>query len=131
MCYVILDLDNFKSINDTHGHLTGDKVIKSLASMLRRSFRRSDVVGRYGGEEFVVIMQDTKIDAAVVVMNRVREEFSRFVHFSDDDGSEFSTTFSAGMSSFPQFSTAEEIQAQADRALYSAKNAGRNKVSVF
>ncbi|MDG1204409.1 MAG: diguanylate cyclase [Pseudomonadales bacterium] len=130
LCYVILDLDNFKNINDTYGHLTGDKVIKSLAGMLRRSFRRSDIVGRYGGEEFVVIMQDTKIDAAMVVMNRVREEFSRFVHFSDDDGSEFITTFSAGLSSFPQFSTVEKIQAQADRALYSAKNEGRNKVSM-
>lgn len=130
LCYVILDLDNFKKINDSYGHLTGDKVIKSLAGMLRRSFRRSDVIGRYGGEEFVVIMQDTTVEAAIIVMNRVRAEFANFPHFSDDDGSEFFTTFSAGMSGFPQFRTVEDIQAHADRALYSAKNAGRNKVFV-
>jgi diguanylate cyclase (GGDEF)-like protein len=130
LCYVILDLDNFKKINDSYGHLTGDKVIKSLAGMLRRSFRRSDVIGRYGGEEFVVIMQDTAVEAAIIVMNRVRAEFANFPHFSDDDGSEFFTTFSAGMSGFPQFRTVEDIQAHADRALYSAKNAGRNKVFV-
>jgi diguanylate cyclase (GGDEF)-like protein len=130
LCYVILDLDHFKQINDTYGHLSGDHVIKSIASLLRRSFRRSDVLGRYGGEEFVVIMQDTQLADAVIVLDKVRQEFSQIRHRSESDGRLFTTTFSAGISSFPMFKSADELQVNADRALYEAKDSGRNRVMI-
>lgn len=130
LCYAILDLDNFKQINDTHGHLTGDQVIKSLVGLLRRSFRRSDILGRYGGEEFVVIMQDTKLVDAATVLDRMRDEFSQISHRSEIDGSPFFATFSAGISSYPIYQEPEELQASADRAMYVAKNSGRNRVNV-
>lgn len=128
LSYVILDLDNFKQVNDTYGHLTGDQVIKSLVSLLRRSFRRSDIIGRYGGEEFVIIMQDTSLADAAIVLDRVRDDFSQISHKSEIDGEEFFITFSAGISSYPNYEEPEELQSSADQAMYAAKKSGRNKI---
>ena len=130
LSYIIFDLDNFKQINDTHGHLTGDQVIKNLASLLRRSFRRDDILGRYGGEEFVAIMQDTSLADAAIVVERVRDEFSQIGHSSEIDGKLFYTTFSAGISSYPNYLESEMLQSSADRAMYAAKKSGRNKVNL-
>ena len=130
LCYVILDLDHFKQVNDTHGHLTGDQVIKSMASTLRRTFRRSDVLGRYGGEEFVVIMPETSLKIGLSVMERVLYDFSHISHRSEVDGEEFFVTFSAGISSFPSIRVPEELQQKADLALYEAKKSGRNRTCV-
>ncbi len=130
LSYAILDLDNFKQINDTHGHLTGDQVIKTLVSLLRRNFRRSDILGRYGGEEFVVIMLNTGLADAAIVLDRVRYEFSQIGHRSEVDDEQFFTTFSAGISHFPKYQEPEELQSSADKAMYAAKNAGRNKISL-
>lgn len=130
LCYLILDLDNFKVTNDTYGHLTGDHVIKSLASLLRRSFRRSDVLGRYGGEEFVVIMPETTAEDAVLVLDRVRKEFSEISHRSEIGDETFFATFSAGVSCFPDFQDINSIQTSADRALYDAKATGRNRICL-
>jgi diguanylate cyclase (GGDEF)-like protein len=130
LSYVLLDLDNFKHINDTHGHLTGDQVIKNLVSLLRRSFRRSDILGRYGGDEFVVIMQDTSVEQAATVLERVRDEFSRIQHRSELNGKHFSTTISTGISAYPKFTEPDELQSSADRAMYAAKKSGRNKISL-
>ena len=130
LSYAILDLDNFKQINDTHGHLTGDQVIKTLVSLLRRNFRRSDILGRYGGEEFVVIMLNTGLADAAIVLDRVRYEFSQIGHRSEVDDEQFFTTFSAGISHFPKYQEPEELQSSADKAMYTAKNAGRNKISL-
>lgn len=130
LSYVILDLDNFKQINDKHGHLTGDKVIKSLVSLLRRSFRRNDILGRYGGEEFVAIMQDASLADAEIVLERVRHEFSQISHQSEVSGEQFFTTFSAGISDYPRHSNPDELQSSADLAMYAAKKSGRNKVNL-
>jgi diguanylate cyclase (GGDEF)-like protein len=130
LSYVILDLDDFKKINDTHGHLTGDQVIKSLVSLLRRRFRRSDILGRYGDEEFVIIMPETSLADAAFVLDSVRREFSQIGHRSEIDGEQFFTTFSAGISSYPDHDEAEELQSSADRAMYAAKEAGRNKINL-
>lgn len=130
LCYLILDLDKFKEVNDTHGHLTGDNVIKSLAGLLRRSFRRSDVLGRYGGEEFVVIMPETSAEDAAIVLDRVRQEFSEISHRSELGHEAFFTTFSAGISCYPDFTDSNELQTRADLALYEAKNTGRNKICL-
>jgi diguanylate cyclase (GGDEF)-like protein len=130
LSYVMLDLDNFKQVNDTHGHLTGDQVIKSLVSLLRRSFRRNDILGRYGGDEFVAIMVDTSLADAAIVMERVRAEFAQIPHRSDIDGESFFSTISVGISNYPKYMDPEDIQSSADRALYAAKKAGRNKIEL-
>ena len=128
LSYAILDLDRFKMINDTHGHMTGDHVLKSISSLLRRSFRRSDILGRYGGEEFVIIMQDTSVEQAIEVLDRVRMEFSAVSHQSEVNGEEFHATFSAGISGYPNYEHSDDIQMSADKALYAAKEAGRNRI---
>ena len=130
LSYVMLDLDNFKHINDTYGHLTGDQVIKSLVSLLRRSFRRTDILGRYGGDEFVAIMVNTNLADAAIVLDRVRHEFSRISHRSDTDGEDFFATISVGISNYPKYMESEDVQSSADLALYAAKKAGRNKINL-
>ena len=130
LSYIILDIDHFKQVNDQYGHLTGDHVIKSLSSLLRRSFRRSDIIGCYGGEEFVVIMQDATPADARIVINNVREAFASMSHVSEADGERFSCTFSAGIASFPRYQEDQLLQSYADKALYDAKHAGRNQVII-
>ncbi len=130
LSYVLLDLDNFKEINDTHGHLTGDQVIMSLVGLLRRSFRRSDILGRYGGDEFVVIMQDTSPSDAAIVLERVRNEFSHIQHKSESGEGFFFATISVGISNYPNYTEPEELQSSADQAMYAAKKSGRNKISL-
>lgn len=130
LSYVMLDLDNFKQINDTYGHLTGDQVIKGLVSLLRRSFRRNDILGRFGGDEFVAIMVDTGLADAAIVLERVRDEFAQIPHRSDIDGENFFATISVGISNYPKYMEPEDIQSSADRALYAAKKAGRNEIKL-
>ncbi|HEB58224.1 MAG TPA: diguanylate cyclase [Gammaproteobacteria bacterium] len=127
--YIMLDIDHFKTVNDTHGHATGDRVIKNLARLLSRRLRRSDIIGRYGGEEFAIILPDTAIEDAVRLLDRVREDFAQLRH-RDDTGSEFQVTFSAGIAQYPDFADMQKVHTAADRALYAAKEAGRNRVVV-
>lgn len=124
----MIDIDRFKAVNDTYGHPCGDRVIKSLARLLQQRLRQSDVVGRYGGEEFVVVFADADTGSAAAVLDDVREAFARIRHAAGT--TEFSVTFSAGIAAFPAFPDAAAILDAADRALYQAKNAGRNRVVV-
>lgn len=126
--FAMVDIDHFKAINDSYGHGTGDRVIRGISSFLRRNLRTSDKIGRYGGEEFCVILPDTSIDAATKVLDRLRVQFSRTPHLTPD-GDEFYVTFSAGVVEFD--GTNDDLAALADQALYSAKNQGRNKVVHF
>lgn len=122
----ILDLDHFKSVNDGYGHPAGDRVIRSLAQLLTRRLRASDIAGRYGGEEFVGIFPNATPADAVALMEEIRTCFEHIRHRAGDR--EFSVTFSCGVSSFPaQRSSAALIEA-ADQALYAAKAGGRNRV---
>ena len=123
----MLDLDHFKSINDTWGHPTGDRVIRSLSQMLRRRLRKSDVSGRYGGEEFTVALPENSGDRAVPVIDGLRREFAALRQTSGT-GETFSVTFSAGVASHARGMSATELMGQADRALYEAKTRGRNQV---
>lgn len=125
----ILDLDAFKRVNDTYGHPAGDRVLKSLAQLLVRRLRRSDIVGRYGGEEFAVILPNTAAAEAAVLMDSLRSSFERIRHRAS--GTEFSNTFSCGVSSCPACPTPAALTAAADRALYAAKAGGRNRVSIW
>lgn len=122
----LIDLDHFKQVNDTYGHSTGDRVLKSLARLLQQRLRRTDIVGRYGGEEFAVIMIDTDGERAAFVLNDVREKFAQINQRSDHY--DFAVTFSCGIASFPLYGNATDLSRAADTALYRAKRNGRNQV---
>ncbi|MXS82966.1 diguanylate cyclase [Nitrosomonas oligotropha] len=124
----MVDIDFFKKVNDTYGHAAGDRVLKSLARLLKQRLRETDIVGRYGGEEFAVIMNDTDAASAAKVIDEIRTVFSRLLHLSHDE--EFSVNFSCGIADLAHFPDAVSLSEAADKALYQAKQRGRNKVIV-
>ncbi|HEX5362250.1 MAG TPA: diguanylate cyclase [Fluviicoccus sp.] len=125
---VMLDIDHFKRVNDTHGHPAGDRVIRGLARLLARRLRKTDIIGRYGGEEFGVIMPDTAAADAWAVMDRLREEFTQLVHHGE--GQDFHCAFSAGIATVTEGELSPEALLKlADDALYVSKLGGRNRVS--
>lgn len=126
LVFAMIDIDHFKAVNDRYGHLVGDRVIKTLARLFKDRLRRTDVVGRYGGEEFAVVFPDTDRDAAWRVLEGIREGFSHVHHRSG--ASRFTVTFSAGVSTYPACADAEALLRAADVALYEAKRAGRNRL---
>ncbi|GLQ88319.1 diguanylate cyclase [Dyella flagellata] len=128
-CLAALDLDHFKNVNDTYGHLIGDGVLKNLAELLKRRLRRTDIVGRIGGEEFVVILPDTDTQQALHLMNELREAFSLVRQRASSDLT-FTTTFSCGIAEYRLGANANDIHRLADQALYQAKLAGRNRVML-
>jgi len=128
MCFVMLDIDEFKSINDRFGHPRGDRVIKSLARLLTQRMRKSDTAARYGGEEFALILHDTRPDAAREMLDELRRQFTAFVRL--DTKGEIAPTFSAGIAACPPHSEMQLLIAAADEALYQAKNAGRDQVRI-
>jgi diguanylate cyclase (GGDEF)-like protein len=128
LSFAMLDLDHFKQVNDQFGHAVGDRVLKSLARLLRQRLRRTDIIGRYGGEEFAVILPNTRPDVAFRLMDDLRTSFAEILHRSDE--SDFSVTFSCGIAGFPAFSDLSELSSSADRALYKAKQNGRNQVCL-
>lgn len=128
MVFAMIDIDHFKSVNDTYGHLTGDRVLKGLARLLEERLRRTDVVGRYGGEEFGVILFNTDGATARELMDRLRESFSLLRQTAGQ--TEFSVTFSCGLAEFPVFDNLADVGEAADRALYRAKETGRNRVVI-
>jgi diguanylate cyclase (GGDEF)-like protein len=125
----MLDLDHFKSVNDTYGHPTGDKVILSLANLLRRRLRQSDTVARYGGEEFVILIEGLQEREVVGLVERLLGEFRALTHAAPD-GTRFGATFSAGVAMLGDDggTSVEQWKQAADDALYRAKHAGRNRV---
>ncbi len=128
MVFAMIDIDHFKSVNDTYGHLTGDRVLKGLARLLEERLRRTDVVGRYGGEEFGIILFNTDGVQAKRLMDGLRESFSRLRQTNGE--ATFTVTFSCGIAEFPRFESASSVSEAADAALYLAKEAGRNRVMV-
>jgi diguanylate cyclase (GGDEF)-like protein len=126
VCVAMLDIDRFKSVNDTYGHLAGDRVIKNLARLLQQRLRSTDVIGRYGGEEFAVLLSGANGEASLRVLNDIRLGFAALKQQAGS--TEFSATLSCGIATFPQHDTAAQLTDAADKALYEAKNSGRNKV---
>jgi diguanylate cyclase (GGDEF)-like protein len=124
----MIDLDFFKRINDTWGHPAGDQVLRALARIMHQRFRRGDLIGRYGGEEFSAILPSTSSDDAVRVLNDVREAFSRIRFHAGD--AEFSATFSAGIAALGPNDDAESLLYRADLMLYRAKEDGRNRIEA-
>lgn len=128
LTFAMLDIDRFKSINDTYGHPSGDIIIRRLSQMLLDDVRKIDIIGRYGGEEFGIILLDTGIDGAKKVLEKLRRNFARQVF--DLDGERVRVTFSAGAANSRQAPCLESIIRAADSALYRAKNLGRNRTEV-
>jgi diguanylate cyclase (GGDEF)-like protein len=124
----MIDLDHFKLVNDQFGHAMGDRVLKGLARLLRQRLRRTDIIGRAGGEEFAVILPNTPPDSAVKLMDSLRESFAQILHHSEDMG--FRTTFSCGIASSPPFTELAGLSNAADKAVYIAKSKGRNRVHL-
>jgi diguanylate cyclase (GGDEF)-like protein len=123
---IVLDIDKFKRVNDTYGHAVGDVVIKGLGAVLTRCRRETDAVGRFGGEEFVVVCEETDTRGAFQLAERIREELGRQV-FATEQGP-LSVTCSLGIAEFPRdASDRVTLFTRADEALYAAKNGGRNQ----
>ncbi|MES2106534.1 MAG: diguanylate cyclase [Pseudomonadota bacterium] len=128
LALAMIDLDNFKNVNDTYGHPVGDQVLRTLSRLLRQRLRRSDIVGRYGGEEFVVIFPGTSAAVARKVLDQVRIAFNKVQQHSDQG--DFSVSFSAGVADLELTVDTDELFDVADEALYRAKQGGRNCIVV-
>lgn len=122
----MIDIDKFKRVNDTYGHQTGDVVIATLAHLLRRGLRTTDIVGRYGGEEYMVVLPDTDAENAAKKLNALRAEFAT-VKFRHND-EEFNCSFSGGICQSDLINNTDEFVEQADMALFRAKERGRNQI---
>ncbi len=128
LAYALIDIDHFKAVNDTYGHATGDQVLKGLSRLLLQRLRKTDVVGRYGGEEFSVLLEGADSAAAKAILDTIREDFFRICH--QCRGQEFYVSFSCGIATFPEYRTAADLHEAADAALYRAKREGRNRICL-
>jgi diguanylate cyclase (GGDEF)-like protein len=127
---LFIDLDGFKGINDTHGHLYGSRALIEAAGVIRQSARETDVVARFGGDEFALILPDTGSEGAVAVGERIRDRINEF-HFLTSDGLDIHLTVSVGVATLPDVAASSEglIQA-ADEAMYHVKEHGKNGIFV-
>jgi diguanylate cyclase (GGDEF)-like protein len=129
LAVVMADLDDFKDVNDRHGHPAGDVVLREFADVLRETLRDADVAGRWGGEEFILVLPGTDVDGAVRLAERVRGELRNRAILAPD-GTPISITASFGVASFPQAGSEQKLVAAADAALYGAKRAGKDRVGA-
>ena len=125
---IVLDVDHFKAINDKYGHITGDGALKAVVNMVTKCKRDGDILFRYGGEEFVVLMRDTEIEGAAVLAERIRNHIE--THPCRCSGTDLNIRVSLGVSALQKNDSPVSLFARADQALYSAKRHGRNQVIV-
>lgn len=128
LCFAMVDIDHFKGINDNYGHPVGDRVIKSLSMFLKQRLRKTDFIGRYGGEEFAVVLTNTLLRDAVAIFNEIRKRFSQLKQSAGEDKQDFHVTFSCGIVQLDD-TNFETITIVCDEVLYDAKKGGRNRVS--
>ncbi len=127
LSFLMTDIDHFKAVNDTYGHLAGDKVLTALSKVLQQYVRRADFVYRFGGEEFSIILPETSIKGAILTAERIRMAASKLSF--KEDGHTFSITISIGVCEHKkEYSTATEFIKKADELLYKAKKNGRDRV---
>jgi len=127
LCLLMLDMDDFKSYNDTYGHPKGDLVLQRLAQTIRRCIRKTDSAFRYGGEEFTVLLPESSLSEAVEIAERIRREFSQ-ESFHPQPGAVVRKTMSIGVTQLISGEKAKALLSRADRILYRAKRNGKNRV---
>lgn len=125
---IMADLDHFKNVNDTYGHSFGDKVLVAFARLIKESMRETDIVGRYGGEEFLCILPGTDLNGAASVARKLREAVESYTFNLGFFTVDLTASFGVASSSLPEITSAEQLLQLADRALYRAKKNGRNQV---
>ncbi|MBQ2872117.1 GGDEF domain-containing protein, partial [bacterium] len=131
MSVVMMDIDNFKSINDTYGHAVGDKVLREVASVIAKTVRKIDMPARYGGEEFAVILPETKGEDATIIAHRLRRKVEA-INLTLNDGTVVKVTVSVGIAAFPDAAEDElTLMDFADKALYESKHHGKNCVHLY
>lgn len=128
LCVAMLDLDNFKKLNDQYGHAAGDEALVHLVRVVKQTLRSIDVIARYGGEEFVIIMPETEINEAAQAMTRVQRELTK--HFFTSNDQRLFITFSAGVALREFRESQDSVLKRADKAMYEAKKTGKNRVVV-
>ena len=136
LCGIMTDIDHFKNVNDTYGHAVGDLVLKTVSKVIRSQLREYDVAGRYGGEEFALLLPFTKLNEAKMVAERLRDSIEKTkidiseVN-SESSDKEISVTISLGIYELKETDNEEDLLKNADKALYQAKGTGRNRVIIY
>lgn len=128
LCLLMMDLDHFKRVNDTHGHPAGDAVLEALSEILRKAVRKADVLARYGGEEFAALLPSTPMDGAKILAGRILEDV-RTHTFAWEDKT-IPLTISVGLAQLAEKESADMFLRRADEALYDAKRSGRDRLCV-
>ena len=134
LCVVLSDIDKFKSVNDTYGHAAGDDVLKHLADILEKTFRKEDIIGRIGGEEFAFVLPETNAEQGEKLIEKLRQRIENSpCDIEDDNGQPFALKYTSSFGLVPlsnEHETVDSLLKRADTALYEAKEAGRNRVVV-
>jgi diguanylate cyclase (GGDEF)-like protein len=128
LCFAMIDVDQFKLVNDTYGHATGDLVLITLSRLLQQRLRETDIIGRFGGEEFAVVLPDCNLPEAVNILENLREGYAT-IRFDSPAGG-FYSSFSCGISTLSRCGAAAELCKAADEAMYAAKQQGRNRLVI-
>ncbi|MBM3228380.1 GGDEF domain-containing protein [Candidatus Pacearchaeota archaeon] len=122
LCLFIIDLDFFKKINDTYGHVKGDEILRIIGSVLKKHIRKSDVAARFGGEEFIILLPETNLEKAKRLAQRLKNLVA-----NNKILKRYRVTFSGGLAQYKKGDAKKSLKDRADKALYQAKNSGRNK----
>lgn len=131
MSLIMIDIDYFKKLNDTHGHQLGDFVLQKISTMIKNNYRKTDCAARYGGEEFIVLLPETTLENALIPTVRLKEEVENTI-FKWDEKTSLQVTVSIGVSELTQdIKNNHELIKRADKALYTAKENGRNRVETY
>jgi diguanylate cyclase (GGDEF)-like protein len=128
LCIILIDIDHFKKVNDTYGHIIGDEILKFLVKQLDKELRDSDILARYGGEEFIVLLPDTDLDGGVKTAEKIRKAIEEETYKGDV---EVAITISLGVAQLQNEKIINDLIRKSDEALYKAKNNGRNRVESY
>lgn len=135
LCTIVIDIDFFKKVNDTYGHIAGDCVLKNVSQIIQREIRESDIASRYGGEEFVILLPFTSINDALPVAERLRHAVEKSTtKVPEEKGSSslsIKVTISMGINEYKHGDTPQSLFEKADQALYESKTSGRNRISIY